>query len=223
MVNSDNRFNRFWRVDCGTKAMGPVHAPLFPEPKFEEWWIFLADGPSEVQLSGCNPSCKLWEMMEFEVRSNLHIIYVYYKQNYIMINIHIYIYIYVYYIYTYIYIIYLYYWIIYCRSFCALNMCKSQRWFFQTMTSHGWPEVEGAPNTRIIAFEHGALGALEVRRTTTPWPTYGRHKCYMDEYGLLIWIIWMMFINNPTLMIINMDDILIISWRNSLSHQVTAR
>ena len=23
------------------QAMGPVHAPLFPEPKFEEWWIFL--------------------------------------------------------------------------------------------------------------------------------------------------------------------------------------
>lgn len=26
------------------EAMGPVHAPLFPEPKFEEWWIFLVEG-----------------------------------------------------------------------------------------------------------------------------------------------------------------------------------
>jgi translocation protein SEC63 len=28
------------------EAMGPVHAPLFPEPKFEEWWIFLTEGGS---------------------------------------------------------------------------------------------------------------------------------------------------------------------------------
>jgi translocation protein SEC63 len=28
------------------EAMGPVHAPLFPEPKFEEWWIFLVEAPS---------------------------------------------------------------------------------------------------------------------------------------------------------------------------------
>merc|ERR1719265_1889833 len=29
------------------EAMGPVHAPLFPEPKFEEWWLFLVEaGPS---------------------------------------------------------------------------------------------------------------------------------------------------------------------------------
>lgn len=26
------------------EAAGPVHAPYFPEPKFEEWWIFLCDG-----------------------------------------------------------------------------------------------------------------------------------------------------------------------------------
>lgn len=25
------------------EAMGPVHAPLFPEPKFEEWWLFLVE------------------------------------------------------------------------------------------------------------------------------------------------------------------------------------
>merc|ERR1719517_318017 len=28
------------------EAIGPVHAPLFPEPKFEEWWIFLVEGGS---------------------------------------------------------------------------------------------------------------------------------------------------------------------------------
>merc|ERR1711920_73033 len=28
------------------EAMGPVHAPLFPEPKFEEWWIFLVEANS---------------------------------------------------------------------------------------------------------------------------------------------------------------------------------
>jgi len=25
------------------EAAGPVHAPLFPEPKFEEWWVFLVE------------------------------------------------------------------------------------------------------------------------------------------------------------------------------------
>lgn len=28
------------------EAMGPVHAPLFPEPKFEEWWLFLVETTS---------------------------------------------------------------------------------------------------------------------------------------------------------------------------------
>lgn len=28
------------------EAIGPVHAPYFPEPKFEEWWIFLTEGGS---------------------------------------------------------------------------------------------------------------------------------------------------------------------------------
>mmetsp|Transcript_87468 Transcript_87468/g.228200 ORF Transcript_87468/g.228200 Transcript_87468/m.228200 type:complete len:681 (+) Transcript_87468:120-2162(+) len=28
------------------EAVGPVHAPLFPEPKFEEWWLFLVEGGS---------------------------------------------------------------------------------------------------------------------------------------------------------------------------------
>merc|ERR1711865_380046 len=26
------------------EAIGPVHAPFFPEPKFEEWWVFLTEG-----------------------------------------------------------------------------------------------------------------------------------------------------------------------------------
>lgn len=26
------------------EAAGPVHAPFFPDPKFEEWWLFLVEG-----------------------------------------------------------------------------------------------------------------------------------------------------------------------------------
>eukprot|EP00927_Polykrikos_kofoidii_P086142 TRINITY_DN956_c0_g1_i1.p1 TRINITY_DN956_c0_g1~~TRINITY_DN956_c0_g1_i1.p1 ORF type:complete len:666 (-),score=137.34 TRINITY_DN956_c0_g1_i1:221-2218(-) len=34
------------------ESMGPVHAPFFPEPKFEEWWLFLAQaGPSTRIIS----------------------------------------------------------------------------------------------------------------------------------------------------------------------------
>eukprot|EP00931_Biecheleriopsis_adriatica_P076125 TRINITY_DN49874_c0_g1_i1.p1 TRINITY_DN49874_c0_g1~~TRINITY_DN49874_c0_g1_i1.p1 ORF type:complete len:674 (+),score=192.36 TRINITY_DN49874_c0_g1_i1:111-2024(+) len=32
------------------EAMGPVHAPLFPEPKFEEWWIFLVEGAPQTRI-----------------------------------------------------------------------------------------------------------------------------------------------------------------------------
>lgn len=32
------------------EAMGPVHAPLFPEPKFEEWWIFLVEGAPNTRI-----------------------------------------------------------------------------------------------------------------------------------------------------------------------------
>jgi len=28
------------------EAAGPVHAPFFPEPKFEEWWLFLVEAPA---------------------------------------------------------------------------------------------------------------------------------------------------------------------------------
>lgn len=34
------------------EAMGPVHAPLFPEPKFEEWWIFLVEGAPNTRIIG---------------------------------------------------------------------------------------------------------------------------------------------------------------------------
>jgi translocation protein SEC63 len=32
------------------EAMGPVHAPLFPEPKFEEWWVFLVEGAPNTRI-----------------------------------------------------------------------------------------------------------------------------------------------------------------------------
>mmetsp|Transcript_20120 Transcript_20120/g.55414 ORF Transcript_20120/g.55414 Transcript_20120/m.55414 type:complete len:683 (-) Transcript_20120:82-2130(-) len=31
---------------CENEAIGPTHAPLYPDPKFEEWWFFLV-APSE--------------------------------------------------------------------------------------------------------------------------------------------------------------------------------
>merc|ERR1711953_1103517 len=34
------------------EAMGPVHAPLFPEPKFEEWWLFLVEGAPTMRIIG---------------------------------------------------------------------------------------------------------------------------------------------------------------------------
>jgi len=32
------------------EAMGPVHAPLFPEPKFEEWWLFLVEAAPSTRI-----------------------------------------------------------------------------------------------------------------------------------------------------------------------------
>merc|ERR1711920_777007 len=29
---------------------GPVHAPLFPEPKFEEWWLFLLEQQPSARI-----------------------------------------------------------------------------------------------------------------------------------------------------------------------------
>lgn len=32
------------------EALGPVHAPFFPEPKFEEWWLFLVEGSQNMHI-----------------------------------------------------------------------------------------------------------------------------------------------------------------------------
>jgi len=32
------------------EAIGPVHAPLFPEPKFEEWWLFLVEATPGTRI-----------------------------------------------------------------------------------------------------------------------------------------------------------------------------
>jgi translocation protein SEC63 len=32
------------------EAMGPVHAPLFPEPKFEEWYLFLVEATPSTRI-----------------------------------------------------------------------------------------------------------------------------------------------------------------------------
>jgi len=34
------------------EALGPVHAPLFPEPKTEEWWIFLVESMPSTRIIG---------------------------------------------------------------------------------------------------------------------------------------------------------------------------
>jgi len=34
------------------EAMGPVHAPFFPEPKFEEWWLFLVENNPSTRIIG---------------------------------------------------------------------------------------------------------------------------------------------------------------------------
>jgi len=39
------------RKNLGDKeAMGPVHAPFFPEPKFEEWWLFLVEATPSTRI-----------------------------------------------------------------------------------------------------------------------------------------------------------------------------
>lgn len=32
------------------EAMGPVHAPLYPEPKYEEWWFFLVEEEDKKRI-----------------------------------------------------------------------------------------------------------------------------------------------------------------------------
>merc|ERR1711972_1203494 len=32
------------------EAVGPVHAPFFPEAKYEEWWIFLVEGSPSTRI-----------------------------------------------------------------------------------------------------------------------------------------------------------------------------
>merc|ERR1719401_3096332 len=32
------------------EAMGPAHAPFFPEPKFEEWWLFLVEATPSTRI-----------------------------------------------------------------------------------------------------------------------------------------------------------------------------
>merc|ERR1719221_2096533 len=32
------------------EAIGPVHAPFFPEPKFEEWWLFLVEAAPATRI-----------------------------------------------------------------------------------------------------------------------------------------------------------------------------
>ncbi|CAE8658538.1 unnamed protein product [Polarella glacialis] len=36
----------FWKHLQKGEAQGPAHAPYFPEPKFEEWWLFLVEAGS---------------------------------------------------------------------------------------------------------------------------------------------------------------------------------
>jgi len=53
------------------EAMGPVHAPLFPEPKFEEWWLFLVEATPSTRIitfekiRDCGPVAE--EKLRFQV------------------------------------------------------------------------------------------------------------------------------------------------------------
>jgi len=38
------------RKNLRENAAGPVHAPLFPEPKFEEWWFFLVEAAPATRI-----------------------------------------------------------------------------------------------------------------------------------------------------------------------------
>jgi len=52
------------------EAMGPVHAPYFPDPKTEEWWIFLSDkitGDIYTYQRCCNPERIMNEQLQFRV------------------------------------------------------------------------------------------------------------------------------------------------------------
>lgn len=56
------------------EAMGPVHSPFFPEPKFEEWWFFLveaaptANSRSNTRIVHFERVCDQERVVEVELR-----------------------------------------------------------------------------------------------------------------------------------------------------------
>ncbi|CEM30111.1 unnamed protein product [Vitrella brassicaformis CCMP3155] len=57
-------------VKLDGEAMGPVHAPFFPDTKFEEWWIFLTDKASGgliAQARSRSPEKYVEEQLQFQV------------------------------------------------------------------------------------------------------------------------------------------------------------
>jgi len=53
------------------EATGPVHAPWFPEPKFEEWWLFLVEASTSPRIIAServrDPERYIEEKLRFQV------------------------------------------------------------------------------------------------------------------------------------------------------------
>lgn len=50
------------------EAMGPVHAPLYPEPKFEEWWFFLVEEEDKKRIVHFERILDTGRLMEEQLR-----------------------------------------------------------------------------------------------------------------------------------------------------------
>lgn len=54
------------------EAAGPVHAPLFPEQKYEEWWIFLVEGMPSTKIIAFEKIKSTERFIEEKLRFPIH-------------------------------------------------------------------------------------------------------------------------------------------------------